>query len=1036
MNRILLSLLTLMVPVFLHAETVRLPIVSDAAISSVVDEMNENGGASVTAPIRQNHCWQGFEAKTYLFKFDCELIRGYTVDKAWLNVFVARGELFGVGLSTVLADWEEGHGLNGQTGKGGASWNWRVEPDDYENPSPSSLWSWPGSGIYSVCWAHPDARYHHAPPSSLQKTPLPKSGIVHLRIPVAPELVEAVAADLATSLIMTDDKGQIAEAYSLKGKGTPYRFDPSMDIYIYSKDIQDPELRPYIEVEGSAVDTQAPADVGEILTVGQDSFDQSATLRITAPAEDGAKGGAVLGYEVRYAPGDTPIDGSNWESMQRIPLWAVPKPEAPGTSQEIRIFTLEPGEYTVGVRALDEAGNAGPVSTVKVTIPFAPDLSGILPRPSMAANHPGQVLCEGKLELWAAEDLCKVDPVEGRILIDGQNYKDSGNYRKQNPVWSGGEGTVKLQAARGEVVSFQLVLGRKVESLTGISVVAGDLSGSGKIRASESINCFRTWYQDVVPRKEELSGPWERIVDQDHQAAWHPVACIPLGGEFASSFSIPSPDNMGPDQQYQSVWVDVFVPKKTKAGKYTGSITIRANELQKPASVPVELEVYPFALPDEITWTVELNTYANSNLGPENLCGFDLEKEYDRYLATERRYYQLAHQHRTTLNVLPYDQYGNIGYHFAPQVTGEGRDVKISSWKEWERRFGQYLNGKAFTRANGYRGPGEGVPINFMYLPFHENWPLPIEAHYSDRAEIRDRFDLAEWSKTSRPLQEAFDEDYKLGFVSAVSQAFRHFKSKGYTRTNFQFYFNNKHYWKCSFFGMAGSRKNGSSYWLLDEPVDYDDYAANRFLLGLGKQGYAKAGAGNIKVQYRTDVSQPEMSRGLWDGYCDLWNSSGLLDYASTAMFRIKRLPGEQYWRYGGGPRISGRLIDFQQNFIALWCIGAIGALPYWNNLSGTDWFTPNELAMVFTGNDYARSGKRYDGGLASIRLKAMRRAQQDMEYINLLSAKKGWGREKVRAALAAYADDEGSNVLLFNQLSNRELNRLRRALANAITGK
>ncbi|MBT4512622.1 MAG: hypothetical protein HOC20_10495, partial [Chloroflexi bacterium] len=125
MQRTLLSLLLLFIPVLVHARSIRLPIVSDAGISSVVGEMNSNGGASVTIPIRQNHCWQGFEAKTYLFKFDSEPIRGFSVDKAWLNVFIARGDLFGVGLSTVLADWEEGGGLNGQMGKGGVSWNWQ-----------------------------------------------------------------------------------------------------------------------------------------------------------------------------------------------------------------------------------------------------------------------------------------------------------------------------------------------------------------------------------------------------------------------------------------------------------------------------------------------------------------------------------------------------------------------------------------------------------------------------------------------------------------------------------------------------------------------------------------------------------------------------------------------------------------------------------------------------------------------------------------------------------------------------------------------
>ncbi len=185
-----------------------------------------------------------------------------------------------------------------------------------------------------------------------------------------------------------------------------------------------------------------------------------------------------------------------------------------------------------------------------------------------------------------------------------------------------------------------------------------------------------------------------------------------------------------------------------------------------------------------------------------------------------------------------------------------------------------------------------------------------------------------------------------------------------------------------------------------------------------------------MKAHFRTDVSQPEMTRGLWDGLCNLWNSSGLRDYATTASYRMARIPGEKYWHYGGGPPVAGRLADFQSSFFTYWSIGSAGDLPYWDSLRGEGWFKPSDLAVFYPGTDYAGSGRDYDGPIAGVRLKGIRRAQQDVEYLMLLSAKKGWSRSRVRQALAGWADDPGAVTLTFNNLSAGGIRGIRRAVA------
>ncbi len=1023
---VLLSLA--LIPAMLAAQTVRLEVADDAMITSERGHYDDNWGQSVSVPVRQNQNWQGFETKSYLARFDMSPLQGRSPRKAWLNIFLAHGELYGIGLCSVFSHWREGGGINGQTGKGGANWNWADDPGADAHPGADNYWAWPGSGAYSVAWAHPDLIYSHAGPSELVKKRL-DDGTLHVRLPVDPELVAAMAAGLSDGFVLTDDKGQVAEGLSLKGMGTPYRYNYAEDIYVYTSEIQDQSLRPFLEVEAEAGDTQAPSSVGAITLESVDAYSRMVTLSFSAPGDDGVAGGRILGYEGRFSASD-----GGWDAAEQFPLWEMPRPVAAGATQKLQLASLEPGTWYVYLRAVDEAGNRGEPAVVKVALPDMPEVNLAVPDVGATPIGSEEVTFGNMLRLWACSDLTKVDPVSGGVLADGTNYRPAGGERFGNAIWSSREKKISLTSARGEVVAFQLILERLSGSkLSNVSVSVSDLAGKrGKISAVPNIETFRLWYLDVEPRPVELTGPWEMVEQKDHKAAWHADACLPLAAPFSPTFSLPTGDNLGEFQGNQSVWVDVFVPNKARPGTYRGTVSVSATELDQPARLALELEVLPIELPKKVSWIVELNGYS---YGIRNLFGKELSKSPERLRTAERRTYQIAHKHRGTLNILPYGQAGIVSDGSAPTLKGEGADIKVDSWKKWEDRYGDLLSGRAFTPRAGYHGPGEGMPLEHIYLAFHENWPMPIEPHYADFAEIHNRKEFTEWTKNSRPLQQAFSKEYQLGMTSVSRQFFEHFKRKGYRGTNFQFYFNNKYYFKCNYFRMA-NEGHGSSFWLLDEPVDYDDYAANRFYLSLVRDGWLQSDTTAVKAHFRTDVSQPEMTRGQWDGLCNVWNSSGLRDYASTAAYRMAKIPGEAYWHYGGGPPVAGKLSQFQNSFFTHWAIGTTGDLPYWDSLRGKDWFQPSDLAVFYCGTDYARSGKDYDGPVAGLRLKGIRRAQQDVEYLILLSARTGWSNSRVRQALAAWADDPGAVALTFNNLSVDRIHQLRQAVAAELMKK
>ncbi|MFC1614093.1 hypothetical protein ACFL5K_02230 [Gemmatimonadota bacterium] len=1016
---------------FVFAANVKIPVIEDTGISNERGHLSENSGKSVTVPVNQNQNWSGFETEAYLMRFDMKRLESLRVEEAWFNIYVAKGDFYGLGLCTVLNDsWYEGAGLNGQEGQGGASWYWASEPEDAGNPASGNYWSWTGSGIYSVSWAHPDSRYSHAGPSQIERIIL-DDGTVHLRIPVKPELVQALSSGLAGGLVLTDDKGQVKEALTLKGAGTPYVTDLSQHSYVYASDIQDESLRPYLEVEAERSDAAEPGEISNLVVTKVNNSESSVTVSFNAPIAGDKSKNKVLGYDVRYTDDGT-ITESEWNKYPRLPLWAVPRPMIQGVRQQMRIFTLVPGEYRIGIRAVGHDGRMGSVATCSIKVPELDKKHLDLKVTKSNKAIPGKNLTfEDKLYVWACPDLCKVDPLSGKILLNEENYRDDPNYKKQNNVWFSEEETVKLSALKGEVTAFQLILERlNGKMLTDVKIKSGDLvSRAGKIDA-ENISVFRVWYVDVVPRQEELIGPWELVEDKGHKPAWHGDACIPLESPFADKFSIPAGDNIGPVQLCQSAWVDLSVPLKTKEGVYEGVLEIQAAELNAPARIKVKLEILPFVMQTKLAWKVDLNAYG---YGLNALTGISPETEYERYVALERKYMQMAHQHRAVLNILPYGQTGQIEKGCAPELETKDGGIKVSSWDGWDKRFGLYLSGKAFTKKYGYKGPRQGEPLSHIYLPFNETWPLDIKEHYSDWADIPTKRLFAEWAKTSGPLEEAFSEEYQQGVAEVARQFFRHFKKKKFNDTAFQVYYNNKYYFKVDIFGVRREGGVGSSFWLLDEPVDYDDFAANSFFMGLIKKGYKLADAPKVELHLRTDVSQPELSRGLWDDICNLWTSSGLTGYGSTAAFRMKRLPEEKYWEYGGGPRISGRLMTFQALFLSRWSLGTDGQLPYWDTLRGEGWFKPSDLAIFYSGTDYARTGKTVDQPIAGVRLKAMRRAQQDIEYLNLLSNKHGWDRAKAGQALTEWADNPSAAVPLFKSMTADSLFELRKAIVDVL---
>jgi hypothetical protein len=129
------------------------------------------------------------------------------------------------------------------------------------------------------------------------------------------------------------------------------------------------------------------------------------------------------------------------------------------------------------------------------------------------------------------------------------------------------------------------------------------------------------------------------------------------------------------------------------------------------------------------------------------------------------------------------------------------------------------------------------------------------------------------------------------------------------------------------------------------------------------------------------------------------------------------------------------------------WCLGSDGILPWQTIGTAESWRRADPLSLFYPPAD-GRDGPP----VASIRLKAYRRGQQDVEYLALWADRTGqprWavGRE-VRKLLAlagerrgtGHADGEDAGVMDYSSLRPQQLEALRvrmgRALSEAAAGK
>lgn len=426
---------------------------------------------------------------------------------------------------------------------------------------------------------------------------------------------------------------------------------------------------------------------------------------------------------------------------------------------------------------------------------------------------------------------------------------------------------------------------------------------------------------------------------------------------------------------------EIYIPHNISAGTKKGKLFIRAGK--KSLEINIDLTVWNFVLPDRLSFVPEMNAY--STVSPYSNNGY--------------AFYRLAHRHRTCINRLPYGWDGKP--EFAPIKLQKG-----FKWSKWDANVGPLVDGSAFSDL-----PRKNQPIDVFYLPLSENWPVELKGKY----------------KKSWWAQNALSESYRSELKSRLKDMILHIRDKGWDKTQFQFYLNNKVHYKRQY-------EESSAPWIFDEPVNIQDFMALKWYGELWQESLNQLKVA-IKPVFRCDISYNQYGRNiLWD-VCDIEYIGGN-DSQKTRMKHDEFIMNKkkQFAEYGNANQISDSNVQPVLWQISAWSNGASGVLP-WQTIGSEKCWERGEQTALF----YPKGDEVYP----SVRLKAFRYGQQFIEYLEKIgevlelpdAAVREWIRNRLQLKSIILKESENdAGTIVFGDISIFDLWRLRYEIGETIT--
>ena len=562
-----------------------------------------------------------------------------------------------------------------------------------------------------------------------------------------------------------------------------------------------------------------------------------------------------------------------------------------------------------------------------------------------------------KFDIWAINEGVRINPLTGNAFEENSKTTPGGiqgTYKEKNLIWDKATKSISLKGGANEVIGFQLILEGAGEK--NIDIRTTNLAGKGESKIpANKMTFFRAFYIYVEQRTDAKRANFPL------PAGWYADPLVPLdtpiiGAPFnidGSNFGGKKPVGI----KNQTVWLDLWIPKKTAKGKYKGKISVTSDSGK--IDLNINVEVFGFSMPDKNHIDLELMSYHKfANTIPQS--------ERDQF-------FSLAHQHRATITNT------NVYYGYKPELTH--KDGKFN-WEGFDKAYGPAINGSLYKN-----GPRSGVPASYFNLPFDPRLKRP-DKNLATRGR---GWPILNPIKNDG-LEVDFTKDYVKKFATLLKDASNHF-SKKYPDTKIIVF------------------QDG-----LDEAAFHKDDKKIAFAHLRSIKTYAEIfqEARLKNVQYKLDIGSGFANNkydldgdGKKEGAKDvvdalgasvgLWCINGSrIDLKALAPVIKKGVP---VWFYNGyEPRLGPTVIGGEAVGPRTWTWVAwnsdLAGMTIWSFLLGyfeQPWNKPGgkhpgDALYFYPGKNVGAPGKVF----VSMRLKAFRRGIQDYEYLYLLTKKDG----------------------------------------------
>ncbi len=505
-------------------------------------------------------------------------------------------------------------------------------------------------------------------------------------------------------------------------------------------------------------------------------------------------------------------------------------------------------------------------------------------------------------EFWLFSDCLRIDGRDGSFIKTVPAPEEQRHF----------DGIV-LHAARNAHACFQLAAAPASGKISGLELLWSPLTGPAGEISAENVRFYTQWFH-------RLHG---KLV---------PDLLLPFNGPLA--FAVPLDRERLADQRAGAIWVELWVPPEQPAGDYAGTLTVRSGGQEQVFCISCRVSACTVPVRNKIT--ADFNNYADSLSDSFDSLRDNPERYRDgSYLAVEQGFYRMSREHKGVYHNLPYRHSGAMPESFAPELEGEGKDIRVKSWEAFDAHFGPYFDGSAFADCRGGT-----YPVEFAYLPFSLAWPANYE----------------KWGK----------KGYRTGYRRILGEFVRHFEEKGWDATVFEILLNNK-----------------KDYWFFPYTIDEIWYEHDQDVVDT----YYDIIRGTFEDSRAKFVSRMDSSNHCgnhldhrFSDYCGMWVAGDAMFSWFPESVEVMRRKGNILWIYGSV------LQALDEPLLSLWvwpvrCMmtGATG-FTVWNTTGfGTDPLTcpaaSGGQALFYPGSPFG-----LEQPLPSIRLKSLRSAMEVVE--------------------------------------------------------